>query len=356
MSSHAMSRTRVMTRLKRALEATVEQVTLIKREKRHEEITEIKVEKFVSDATQEVRQTVKSEKFTEATKNEKLTPQTGVKTSGFLPAAGCEPGQPKDWHLIYNEIIRMRALITTPVDTMGCELMPNTVTPGLRHSDPKAYRFQLLISLMLLSQTKDETTFAAIRTLNEHFSGKGFPGLCLEAILGATEAEIDGCICKVGFHRRKAMYIKKSIVILNEEHAGDIPKTIEEIVKLPGVGPKMGHLLLQSGWGINSGIGVDVHLHRLAQMWGWVKKSEDPEKTRKELELWLPREHWADVNPLLVGFGQVVCVPKASNCDICTISKCKGRKKFGGFDEKRLAKLGKQRGDVSALVRLAMET
>lgn len=266
--------------------------------------------------------------------------------------------QPKRWNDIYNEVVKMRGLITTPVDTMGCERMPDSITPQISKTDRKAYRFQLLVSLMLSSQTKDEVNYAALVALKSHFVSKGFPGLCLEAILEATEAEIDQCICKVGFHRRKAGYIKKACELLRDKFDGDIPKTIEDIVSLPGVGPKMGHLLLQNGWKINSGIGVDVHLHRLAQMWNWVPKSDKPETTRAGLEDWLPKRYWADINPLLVGFGQTVCVPKANNCDICFLATkglCRGvNRKLANtpLTEQRIAKLGKQRGDLSALVAL----
>ncbi|OBA22759.1 DNA glycosylase [Metschnikowia bicuspidata var. bicuspidata NRRL YB-4993] len=268
--------------------------------------------------------------------------------------------QPRDWDLIYNEIVKMRALISTPVDSFGCERLPNSITPGMSATDPKTYRFQLLISLMLSAQTKDETNFAAMKTLQEHFVGKGHPGICLDAVISSTEAEIDMCIAKVGFHRRKALYIKKSCDILKERFGGEIPKTIEEIVTLPGVGPKMGHLILQNGWSINSGIGVDVHLHRLAQMWGWVPKSEKPELTRTTLEDWLPKQYWADINPLLVGFGQTVCAPKANNCDVCSLANglCKGvnRKLVNAkLTEARLKKLSKQRGDLSGLVKRKFE-
>ena len=263
--------------------------------------------------------------------------------------------QPKNWDKIYNEIAKMRALIHTPVDSFGCERLPDSITPGMSSVDPKAYRFQLLISLMLLAQTKDETNFAAMKTLQQHFVQKGYPGICLEAVIDSTDAEIDMCIAKVGFHRRKAVYIKKSCDILKEKFGGEIPKTIEEIVTLPGVGPKMGHLILQNGWSINSGIGVDVHIHRLAQMWGWVPKLEKPELTRNTLEGWLPKKYWADINPLLVGFGQTVCAPKANNCDICYLANglCKGvNRKLANtkLSDKRVQKLGMLRGDMSGLV------
>lgn len=288
----------------------------------------------------------------------KVEIETPVNIFSPVSPQDVKPGQPSNWSLIYNEIVRMRALITTPVDKMGCERIPETIEPGVRKLNPLAFRFRLLVSLMLSSQTKDETTYVAVERLTGFFRARGYDGLCLEGVLGATEAEIDECIQKVGFHRRKAVYIKKSCDILQARFGGDIPRTIEDVVSLPGVGPKMGHLLLQSGWGINLGIGVDVHLHRLAQMWGWVPKSTNPEKTRLALQDWLPERYWGDINPLLVGFGQTVCVPNAGNCDVCTLASglcSKANKKLSHLTEARLLKLGKQRGDLSGLVKLKLE-
>ncbi|KAI5957974.1 NTH1 [Candida theae] len=264
---------------------------------------------------------------------------------------------PPGWAQIYNEIVEMRSKFLAPVDSQGCESMPNTITPGLKHSDPKKYRFQLLISLMLSSQTKDEVNYEAMVRLDNGLRKSHSGGFCLEAMSQLSVSEIDSYICKVGFHNRKAQYIAKTCQILKSEFNGDIPNSIEDIVKLPGVGPKMGYLLLQAGWGINSGIGVDVHLHRLALLWRWVStKATTPEKCRLELESWLPPKYWRDVNPLVVGFGQVICVPRASNCDICAIGRkglCPGANKKllkGPVSEERKIKLMKQRGDLTALI------
>lgn len=290
------------------------------------------------------------------------SPETESKSNVFQCVSPLDilPGQPKNWNLIYNEVVKMRALIVTPVDTMGCERIPETIAPGLIRRDPRVYRFRLLVSLMLSSQTKDEVTYVAVENLNNFYKTKGFEGLCIEAILKSTEAEIDFCIQKVGFHRRKAVYIKKASELLNEKFNADIPKNIKDTISLPGVGPKMGHLLLQAGWRINLGIGVDVHLHRLAQMWGWVPKSDKPESTRLALEDWLPKKYWSDINPLLVGFGQTVCVPNAGNCDVCTLaaglcSKANKKLSNAAVTEARLAKLAKQRGDISGLIKLKHE-
>ena len=104
--------------------------------------------------------------------------------------------------------------------------------------------------------------------------------------------------------------------MLKNEWSGDIPNTVEDLCKLPGVGPKMAHLCMKTAWGVVTGIGVDTHVHRIANRLGWVK-SKSPEDTRKELEDWLPKEHWSEVNHLLVGFGQQICQPVKPQCAAC---------------------------------------
>ncbi|CAH6718739.1 endonuclease III homolog 1 [[Candida] jaroonii] len=262
--------------------------------------------------------------------------------------------QPKNWSSIYNGIVEMRKLFKCPVDMMGCESIPNTITPNLSVNDPQRYRFQLLLSLMLSSQTKDEINYEAMLKLNNEL--KGTKGLTIDGILSLEDARLNELIFQVGFHNRKTGYIKKACEILKAQYDNDIPKTIEEIVKLPGVGPKMGYLLLQKGWNKNDGIGVDVHLHRLAIMWGWVKNSSNPEVTRAQLQDWLPKEHWGDVNPLLVGFGQVICTPQFKNCDICLLGRdkiCKARNQKminQPLSEKRIEKLQSSRGELNQLI------
>lgn len=264
---------------------------------------------------------------------------------------------PAKWSELYNEVVAMRSKFLSPVDTMGCERIPEGISPNVAKTNPRIFRFQLLVSLMLSSQTKDEVNFQAMRNLHSGLIALGHKdGLSLESIVTLSEGEIDAFILKVGFHRKKAAYIKKACAILQSNFDSDIPKNIKDIVTLPGVGPKMGFLLLQRGWNINDGIGVDVHIHRLAQIWGWVPKSEKPERTRTELESWLPKKFWGEINPLLVGFGQVICVPKASNCDICTLGinkLCKGANKKllnTPMTDARRTKLLKGRGNLTELI------
>lgn len=96
--------------------------------------------------------------------------------------------------------------------------------------------------------------------------------------------------------QKKADYIKDATKICAEKYNRDIPPTVEELVKLPGVGPKMAHITMNVAWGQVTGIGVDTHVHRISNRLGWVKKpTKVPEETRMAVESWLPRYSSLDV-------------------------------------------------------------
>lgn len=203
----------------------------------------------------------------------------------------------------------MRKQYPAPVDTMGCEKAPSSFEPRVR-------RFQTLISLMLSSQTKDTTNAFVMARLRQEIPG----GCCLQSLRQISVENLDSLIHPVGFHSRKARYIKETCECLVTKFGGDIPKTIDDMVSLPGVGPKMAYLLQSAAWGKTDGIGVDVHVHRLTNMWGWVD-SKSPEETREALQRWLPREYWREINPLLVGFGQTICPSRGRKCNLCTLTE-----------------------------------
>ena len=117
------------------------------------------------------------------------------------------------------------------------------------------------------SQTNDKINSAAMVRLNDRFGS-----LKPIDVLSATEAEIAAIIKPVGFYKTKAKNMIKVARICQEQYNGDIPKTIEDLLALPGIGPKMGYLTLQCAWKINDGIGVDVHMHRICQRLNWVNK------------------------------------------------------------------------------------
>ncbi|THH18368.1 hypothetical protein EW146_g2608 [Bondarzewia mesenterica] len=210
---------------------------------------------------------------------------------------------PPRWREAYDAIKNMRSRITAPVDTMGCD------RAQLKEQDPKNQRFATLVSLMLSSQTKDEVTDAAISKLRETLGGS----ISVDALLAANEDAIANAICKVGFWRRKtgsvtahfppvcfyifqnfktdgwdshhrgSRYLKQTAQRLHDDFNSDVPKTVDELCSLPGVGPKMAFLTLQVAWNLNVGIGVDVHVHRITNRLKWHKQpTKNPEETRAQ--------------------------------------------------------------------------
>jgi len=121
----------------------------------------------------------------------------------------------------------------------------------------------------------------------------------------------------------KVKHLKKTAEILKSDYDCDIPDSVEGLCKLPGVGPKMAHLCMNIAWKKQSGIGVDTHVHRISNRLGWtgVRGTKTPEETRKALEGWLPETKWTEINWLLVGFGQQVCLPVGPDCAGCLNNK-----------------------------------
>jgi len=201
----------------------------------------------------------------------------------------------------------MRKDRDAPVDTMGCERCHD------HDALPHIQRYQILVSLMLSSQTRDEVTSAAMTRLKQH-------GLTPTKLVNMPDQLLGELIKPVGFWRKKIVYLKKATTLVIEKYGGDIPESVEELCKLPGVGPKMAYLTVQCAWGVNVGIGVDTHVHRISQRLGWLSKEpKNPEETRKGLEKWLPQDQWGEINALLVGFGQQICLPVGPNCNDCLI-------------------------------------
>ncbi|KAK1468548.1 HhH-GPD superfamily base excision DNA repair protein [Colletotrichum melonis] len=225
---------------------------------------------------------------------------------------------PTDWLQIYNSVKEMRlhgAARNAAVDTMGCE--------RLFHPDAseRDRRFHILIALMLSSQTKDTVNAVAMKRLMTelppHEEGAE-GGLCLENVLAVEPALLNELIWAVGFHNNKTKFIKAAAIILRDKFNSDIPDTIEGLTSLPGVGPKMAYLCLSAAWDRTEGIGVDVHVHRITNLWGWHKTTQ-PEATRHALQSWLPKDKWREINWLLVGFGQTVCLPVGRKCGDCEL-------------------------------------
>ncbi len=148
---------------------------------------------------------------------------------------------------------------------------------------------------MLSARTRDETT---ARRCVELFNVASTP----REIAALPTETIEQLIKPVSFYRAKAVNLKKLATLVVEKHNGEVPRTLEELTALPGVGRKTANIILARCFGIPA-IGVDTHVHRLANFLGWVK-TKTPEETEIALMKVLPKEYWCDVNMYMVSIGQ----------------------------------------------------
>lgn len=156
-------------------------------------------------------------------------------------------------------------------------------------------KYKTLISTILSSRTRDETTLGVSRKLF-----KKAPSI--KKLSGLSENGITKLIYPVSFYKTKAKHVKQTAKTILKEHGGQVPDNREELMRLPGVGRKTANLVLNRAFE-KPAIAVDVHVHRISNLLGWVK-TKAPEETEKELMKVLPKKYWSDTNRLLVSVGQ----------------------------------------------------
>ena len=172
--------------------------------------------------------------------------------------------------------------------------------------------FHVLVSTILSARTKDKTTAAASKKLFKKVKAASD----LEKL---SVKEIEALIYPVGFYKNKARFLKKLPKVLREEFGGQIPETIEELVKLPGVGRKTANLVLVIAFK-KPAVCVDTHVHRIMNRLGFVK-TKTPFETEKALRERLPKKYWKTINSIFVAFGQNHCFPISPKCSACPIRK-----------------------------------
>jgi len=181
-------------------------------------------------------------------------------------------------------------------------------TIALKFSSP----LELLIATILSAQCTDVRVNQVTATLfNKYRSAKDYAQ--------ADPLELEQDIRPTGFYRNKAKSIQKCCQELVARFGGEVPKTLEEMVTLAGVGRKTANVILGNAFGI-PGIVVDTHVHRVSQRIGLTKK-DDPVKIEFELMEIVPKEEWTHLSNLLVWHGRRTCVARKPLCDSCAIRK-----------------------------------
>src|SRR4051812_46644133 len=177
--------------------------------------------------------------------------------------------------------------------------------------ESKQDAFQVLVSTMLSAQTRDPVTAAASERL---FKVARTP----KAMAKLTTRQIEKLIYPVSFYRNKAVHVKETCRQLVDRFGGHVPKTMEALLTLPGVGRKTANLVLILAHRSADNICVDTHVHRIANRLGWIA-TRTPEETEQALYAATARRWWPLINLYLVTWGQNVCRPVYPLCPQCVL-------------------------------------
>lgn len=178
---------------------------------------------------------------------------------------------------------------------------------GFYHQEP----WQLLVAIMLSAQSTDKQVDEVLPALFQRFAH-------VEDMAEASVTEIESYIKSVGIYKNKARNIKKCCQQIVTEYAGQVPDTLEEVLKLAGVGRKTGTLYLADAHGI-PGITVDTHVFRISRRLGWAE-GKNPQQVELELQKVLPVEHWNRINFQLIYLGREICTSRKAKCSQCPLA------------------------------------
>lgn len=199
--------------------------------------------------------------------------------------------------------LRKRAL---PIARALARAYPDAVC-ALHHKNP----FQLLAATILSAQCTDERVNLVTPELFRRFPTP-------EKLAQASQTDVEQIIQSTGFFRSKAQSLRGMAQKLVSEHAGELPRTVELLTELPGVGRKTANVLLGTAFGIATGVVVDTHVKRIAYLLGLTRHTQ-PEKVEQDLMRLLPRKEWVNFSHRLIHHGRRICIARRPKCLECPL-------------------------------------
>jgi len=194
---------------------------------------------------------------------------------------------------------------------------PNAKT-ALNYSNP----LEILVATMLSAQTTDERVNIVTQNLFKKYHTP-------EDYANVDIKELEQDIRSTGFYHNKARNLKKCCQLLIEKYNSQVPKTMEEMLELPGVARKTANIVLYYAYGIISGVAVDTHVRRVSQRLE-LTEHEDPAKIEMDLMQITPKEKWMKLTDLLIFHGRQVCIARKPKCETCPLNKiCPSAFTFG---------------------------
>ena len=173
---------------------------------------------------------------------------------------------------------------------------------------------ELLVATILSAQCTDVRVNLVTPALFRKYRGA-------KAFANAKPAELERHIRSTGFFRNKAKSIRGAARVLVEQHGGEVPGTMEELLELPGVARKTANVVLGTWFKKPTGVVVDTHVQRISRRLG-LTREEDPKKIERDLMAALPPEEWIDFSHRLIWHGRKICAARKPKCDECSLASC----------------------------------
>lgn len=211
---------------------------------------------------------------------------------------------------IMNDEIKYIYINKKNIENIICTLkkeFPNAIC-GLNYTTP----IELVCALILAAQCTDERVNKIVPILFSKYKS-------VYELSKANIEDIETIIKPCGFYKNKAKSILNTARLLVEKYNGEVPDTMDELIKLYGIGRKSANIILQECFDKTEGIAVDTHVTRLARKMG-ISKAETPIKIEEELLKKIDKKYWMDVNHVFVLHGRKYCIARRPKCEICPLN------------------------------------
>lgn len=210
--------------------------------------------------------------------------------------------------------MEMEKILSGMTKTMN-DVKPPRMTALRELHEAETGPFSILIGTILSARTKDEATAKAVKELFSRYKNP-------KQLASAKIKDVEKIIKSIGFFHVKSKRIIEVAKIIDKKYKGKVPKDLDTLVQLPGVGRKTANCVLVYAFE-QPAIPVDIHVHRISNRLGLVK-TKNPEETEQALMKKINKKFWIDINDTFVMYGQNICKPISPMCDVCQIKKsCK---------------------------------
>ena len=217
--------------------------------------------------------------------------------------------------MVYNitsQLEQMKKILQGMIRTMNSVKPPRMTALRELHEAETGGPLSILIGTILSARTRDENTSVVVKQLFIKYKSAS-------SLAQAKLSDVEKIIKSTGFYHVKAKRIIEVASLIDSKYSGKVPDSLDELLKLPGVGRKTANCVLVYAFD-KPAIPVDTHVHRISNRLGLVQ-TKTPEETEIELMKKIPKKYWLKINDTFVMYGQNICKPISPMCNVCQIKK-----------------------------------